>query len=106
MENKSNTSKSKSYRTFQLTQTRQDDSSLVVTLTAANPLLGSTEGGYVTQVPSPYDDWGMMMVDQNLVGQCGAGQLAGRDKIMDRYFPDWRGNDFATQKLMQRPPTS
>jgi hypothetical protein len=47
-----------------------------------------------------------MMVDQNLVGQCGAGQLAARDKIMDRYYPDWRDNDFATQKLMQRLPMS
>jgi hypothetical protein len=43
-----------------------------------------------------------MMVDQNLVGQCGAGQLVARDGITDRYYPDWRDNDFATQKLTQR----
>ena len=60
-----------SCRTFQLTPTRQDDSSLVVTLAAANPLMGTPERGYVTQVPCPYEDWGMMMVDQNLVSQCG-----------------------------------
>jgi hypothetical protein len=57
-----------SCRTFQLTPTRQDD--LVITLAAVNPLMGTTESGYVTQVPSPYEDWGMMMVDQNLVGLC------------------------------------
>jgi hypothetical protein len=42
----------------------------------------------------------MMMVDQNLVGQCGAA----RSKIMDRYCPDWLDNNFSTQKLMQRLP--
>ena len=44
----------------------------------------------------------MMMVDQNLVGQCGDGQLAARNKIMDRYCPDWIDNNFSTQKLVQR----
>jgi hypothetical protein len=42
------------------------------------------------------------MVDQNLIGQCGTGQLAARSKFMDRHYPDWLDNNFATQKLMQR----
>ena len=52
----------------------------------------------------PYEDWGMIMMDRNLVGQCGEGQLAARNKIMDRYYPDWIDNKFSTQKLMQRLP--
>jgi len=40
-----------SCRTFQLTPTRQNDLSMVVTLAAANPLIGTPEKGYVTQVP-------------------------------------------------------
>ena len=44
----------------------------------------------------------MMTVDQNVVGQCGEGQLEARNKIMDRYYPDWIDNNFSTQKLMQR----
>ena len=43
-----------------------------------------------------------MTVDQNVVGQCGEGQLEARNKIMDRYYPDWIDNNFSTQKLMQR----
>ena len=45
-----------SCRTFQLTPTKQDDSSLVVTLAAANPLMGTQDRGYVTQVPCPLED--------------------------------------------------
>jgi len=33
--------------------------------------------------------------------QCGDGQLAARNKIMDRYCPNWIDNNFSTQKLMQ-----
>ena len=42
-----------SCRTFQLTPTKQVDSSLVVTLAAANKLMGTPDRGYVTQVPCP-----------------------------------------------------
>ena len=36
-----------------------------------------------------------------IVNQCGDGQLAARNKIMDRYCPNWIDNNLSTQKLMQ-----
>lgn len=82
-----------SYRLFQRQARPQADSRVALTPVKENALQMSSGKGYFTQVPPPYEEWDVMMMDQNLMGKVGEGQRKAREKLMDRYFPDWRDNE-------------
>lgn len=46
-----------------------------------------------------------MMMDQSLVGKVSEGQHRAREKLMDRYFPDWRENENLPAQLKESNTT-